>query len=106
MLAIEFTEDAGFKALEADTADAAFALIDIHRVIKIVMTDVNMPGSMDGLRFAASVRGPWPSTEIIVVSGYANYRTLTAGAAVFFHKPYNIDAIVACLDRMARVAPN
>lgn len=104
MLAVDFIEEAGFEALEAETADMAIAMLEAHPEIKIVMTDVNMPGSMDGLRFAATVRRRWPPVEIIVVSGYTNHTDLKLPErAVFFHKPYEIGRIVACLDRMAGI---
>jgi two-component system, response regulator PdtaR len=42
-------EDAGFEVYEASSADAAIALLELHREIRLIVTDVDMPGSMDGL---------------------------------------------------------
>ena len=102
MLAVEFIEDAGYRALEAESADGAIAMLEGRPDIRIVMTDVNMPGSMDGLRFAATVRSRWPAVDVIIVSGYAAHTELKLPErAAFFHKPYDIGAIVACLNQMA-----
>jgi CheY-like chemotaxis protein len=43
-------EDAGFEVYEAGSADAAIALLDLHKEIRLVFTDVDMPGSMDEAR--------------------------------------------------------
>ena len=58
--------------------------------IRLIFTDVNMPGSMDGLKLAHYVRGRWPPVKIIVTSGKATLRgeELPAGA-VFLGKPYH-----------------
>jgi CheY-like chemotaxis protein len=62
-------EDAGFEVYEADSADAAIALLEVHKEICLIFTDVDMPGSMDGLKLAHYVRGRWPPVKIIVTSG-------------------------------------
>ena len=53
-------EDAGFEVYEAASADAAIALLELHKEIRLIFTDVDMPGSMDGLKLAHYVRGRWP----------------------------------------------
>ena len=62
-------EAAGFVAIEAFNADEAIELLMSRSDIRIVITDVNMPGSMDGLRLAHAVRDRWPPIEVIVISG-------------------------------------
>jgi CheY-like chemotaxis protein len=56
MGAVSLMEDAGFEVYEAGSADAAIALLERHE-ISLIFTDVNMPGSMDGLKLAHYVRG-------------------------------------------------
>jgi two-component system, response regulator PdtaR len=63
-------EDAGFEVYEAGSADAAIALLELHKEIRLIFTDVDMPGSMDGLKLAHYVRGRWPPVKIIVTSGH------------------------------------
>lgn len=67
--AVDIIQDAGFKTLEAANADEAIATLNARDDIRIVVTDINMPGSMDGLKLAAAVRDRWPPIEIIVLSG-------------------------------------
>lgn len=82
-------EVAGFTAFEAENAAEAIRCLDSHAEIRLIFTDVNMPGSMDGLALAHYVRGRWPPVKIIVTSGYMKIRhdDLPAGA-LFVEKPY------------------
>src|ERR1700691_606694 len=60
MTAVDMVEEAGFEVLEATNADEAILLLEVRRDIAVVFTDIEMPGSMDGLRLTAAVRGRWP----------------------------------------------
>jgi CheY-like chemotaxis protein len=95
-------QEAGFKVYEARNADAAIALLEKHVDIRILFTDIDMPGSMNGLKLAAAVRNRWPPVEIIVTSGAVK---VTADQiperGVFLPKPYALDHVVATLQRMA-----
>lgn len=66
---IDLVEDAGFEAIEARDADQAVEILEARRDIRVVFTDIDMPGSMDGLKLAAAIRKRWPPIEIIVTSG-------------------------------------
>jgi CheY-like chemotaxis protein len=90
MGAVHLIEDAGFKVYEAGSADAALALLELHKEIRLIFTDVDMPGSMDGLKLAQYVRGRWPPVKIIVTSGHIKVTedSLPAGA-LFMSKPYD-----------------
>ena len=70
MGAVVLIEDAGFEVYEAGSADDAIALLEVHKEICLIFTDVDMPGSMDGLKLAHYVRGRWPPVKIIVTSGH------------------------------------
>lgn len=67
--AMEIVIDAGFLALGAATADEALALLRRESRVCIVLTDVDMPGSMNGLGLARSIHDLWPSIRLIVTSG-------------------------------------
>jgi CheY-like chemotaxis protein len=69
MNAVEMIEAAGYVALEASNADEAIAILENRDDIRVVFTDIQMPGSMDGLKLAQAVRGRWPPIEIIATSG-------------------------------------
>ncbi len=70
MLAIEVVWDAGYVALEAGDADQALVLLEARPDIALLFTDVDMPGSMDGLKLALAVSGRWPPIKILIVSGH------------------------------------
>jgi CheY-like chemotaxis protein len=67
--AVKMAEDAGFEVLEAANADEAIEILESRDDIRVVFTDIHMPGSMDGLKLANAVRDRWPPIEIIVTSG-------------------------------------
>src|SRR3978361_714051 len=69
MDAIDTISSAGFEALEAVTADEAIAILEARPDIAVVFTDIQMPGSMDGLKLARAVRGRWPPLKIVATSG-------------------------------------
>jgi CheY-like chemotaxis protein len=81
--------DLGLTVLTAADADEAIDLLDRHPEIKLLLTDVTMPGSMDGVRLAHHVRKRWPPIKIIVTSGRpgATLSDLPLGS-MFFPKPY------------------
>ena len=67
-----------------------------------MFTDVDMPGSMDGMRLAACIRDRWPPIEIIVTSGYISGNQVELPTrGLYFAKPYDQRQIVAAMQRMA-----
>ena len=54
--AVNLVEDAGFIVIEVANADEAIAILESRKDIRIVFTDIDMPGSMDGLKLARAVR--------------------------------------------------
>jgi CheY-like chemotaxis protein len=68
MIAVAVAENSGFEVLEAATADEAIKILESRSDIRLVFTDVNMPGSMNGLRLAHAVRGRWPPVELLITS--------------------------------------
>lgn len=66
---VEILRDAEFWVLEAQDADEAFAQLKKRPDIRAVLTDVNMPGSIDGFEFARLVRQGWPDVGVLVISG-------------------------------------
>jgi CheY-like chemotaxis protein len=81
---------AGFEVVEAGNADEAIEILEARRDISVVFTDIQMPGSMDGLKLARAVRGRWPPIKIVTTSGHSNVREadLPDGGR-FLRKPYN-----------------
>jgi CheY-like chemotaxis protein len=90
MDAVDMIKAAGFEAAEAANADLAIEILEGRSDITVVFTDIQMPGSMDGLKLARAVRGRWPPIKIVATSGYAHVREtdLPAGGR-FLAKPYS-----------------
>lgn len=88
-------EENGFTVVEASDAKQALERLEQHPDITIVFTDVNMPGSMDGIRLAKAVRDRWPPVRIYVTSGHRRVDdSELPNEAVFIPKPYNSDTII------------
>jgi CheY-like chemotaxis protein len=95
ILAVEVVEEAGFTAIEASDADEAVALLESRTDIALVFTDINMPGSMDGLKLAHAVRNRWPPIKILVVSGKQPFQSSDLPSnSCFVSKPYQASALV------------
>jgi CheY-like chemotaxis protein len=95
LLAVEVVEDAGFVSLEAGDADEAIALLESRPDIALLFTDIDMPGSMDGLKLAHAVRDRWPPVKILVVSGHARpWQADLPSNSRFVGKPYRAAAMV------------
>lgn len=71
MMLVDELEDAGISVIEAESADAALAIMRNGTALRVVVTDVKMPGSMDGLGLAAWMRDRAPDVSIIITSGFA-----------------------------------
>jgi CheY-like chemotaxis protein len=100
MLAVDLVEEAGLIALEARDADEAIEILEARNDVRIVFTDINMPGSMDGLKLAAAVRDRWPPVRIILTSGNFEPSLQERPAdCVFLAKPYDPRRLIAELGR-------
>ncbi|EJC84184.1 response regulator containing CheY-like receiver domain and AraC-type DNA-binding domain [Rhizobium leguminosarum bv. trifolii WSM2297] len=101
MLAVNLVEEAGFEALEASDAAAAITRLETEADVRILLTDIDMPGSMDGLMLAATVRDRWPPIRIIVVSGKRSPMISELPEnAVFFSKPYDVKKMAETLHNL------
>ena len=96
--AVDMLRDAGFDVIEAVNADEAIMILEGGSTIDVVFTDVQMPGSMDGLKLAAAVRNRWPPIKIVATSGVLKVGEddLPAGSR-FLPKPYSPSQIVGAL---------
>jgi CheY-like chemotaxis protein len=101
MIAVEYVEDAGYLAVEAENADEALEILECHSDIALLLTDINMPGSMDGAGLTLAVRARWPAINIIVVSGQMQLFDLALPPGCsFFGKPYQPSALLAAMHSM------
>jgi two-component system, response regulator PdtaR len=104
-LACMVVEEAGCVALEAGDADEAIALLESRPDISVLFTDVQMPGSMDGLELAHAARRRWPSIKIVIVSARIRMQPCELpSSSCFVGKPYSSAALVAQLRSMVASA--
>ena len=103
MDAIEMIAAAGFEVVEAENADQAIAILESRPDITVVFTDIQMPGSMDGLKLARAVRGRWPPIKIVATSGHIHVaETDLPDGGRFLPKPYSPDQVTDLLQEMTR----
>jgi CheY-like chemotaxis protein len=94
-------EEAGFTSVEAVDADQAVAILESRSDIALLFTDIQMPGSMDGLKLAHAVRKRWPPIKIILVSGQLKLTDLELPAdSRFFGKPLEAKVMIAQMRSM------
>jgi two-component sensor histidine kinase/DNA-binding response OmpR family regulator len=101
MRAVDIVEDAGFSPVQAVNADQALSILESRSDISLLFTDIQMPGSMDGLKLAHAVHDRWPAIKIILVSGQVNPSDAERPAdSRFFGKPLSDDQMIAELQAM------
>lgn len=105
--AVDLCIEAGFKTYEARNAEQAIHLLERHSEIHVLFSDIEMEGSMDGLRLAHAVKERWPPVAIMITSGRRNVsKDDLPENGLFFAKPYPPDDIVRALNGIAaRIAP-
>jgi len=95
-LVAEELEEAGYSVIVANNADRAIAILEARQDIHLIFTDIDMPGSIDGLKMAAAVRDRWPPVHIIITSGKVRPLEIPANA-LFIPKPYVGENVVAAM---------
>jgi len=112
MRAVDIVEDAGFCPVEAVNADQAMSILEARSDISLLFTDIQMPGSIDGLKLAHAVHDRWPSIKIILVSGQVRPSDAERPAdSRFFGKPLGVEQMITELQAMVgagalRIVPN
>lgn len=92
-------EAQGYQTYEAADAAEAIGVLEANTDIRVVFTDIEMPGTMDGLALSHYVRKRWPPTIIVIGSGRCRPgQDEMATAAVFLPKPYLPEALTKVLD--------
>lgn len=112
MRAVDIVEDAGFCPVEAVNADEAISILESRSDISLLFTDIQMPGSIDGLKLAHAVHERWPSIKIILVSGQVKLSDAERPEnSLFFGKPLGVEQMITELQAMVgagalRIVPN
>ncbi len=92
-IAEEDLAEIGCDVTSAGTGDEAFALIDAGERFDILVTDIRMPGSLDGWALAQLARERLPDIKVIYVSGYPGENHEPVDHSHFIKKPYRIDQL-------------
>jgi two-component sensor histidine kinase/DNA-binding NarL/FixJ family response regulator len=101
MRAVDIVEDAGFCPVEAVNADEAMSILEARSDISLLFTDIQMPGSIDGLKLAHAVHDRWPAIKIILVSGHVTPSDAERPAdSLFFGKPLGVEQMITELQTM------
>ena len=112
MRAVDMVEDAGFNPIEAINADDALAILESRSDIELLFTDIQMPGSMDGLKLAYAVHERWPLIKIILVSGQLKLTDDDKPVdSRFFGKPLDVKQMIVEMQDMVgkgslKIAPS
>jgi CheY-like chemotaxis protein len=101
MRVVGMVEDAGYISVEAVDADEAFAILQSRSDIALLFTDIQMPGSMNGLELAHAVHVRWPPIKIILASGQLHLsRSDIPPDSRFFGKPLKSGEMIAEMQDM------
>ena len=106
MTAVDELEEAGFHVLEAANADVALAVLEAHSdEVQVLFTDVNLPGSMDGMVLAERVSQRWPHIRLLISSGYARpHPDEIPDCGQFVPKPYRGATLVRHIAEMMQIS--
>jgi DNA-binding NtrC family response regulator len=85
---------AGFTVIEAAHADEALSILNASVSVDLVMTDVRMPGSMDGLALSDMLRTTRPELKLVIISGELTAPSARNMADLFFSKPVNLTVVI------------
>ena len=104
MTAADGLEEAGFQVLEAANADVALKVLEVRsNEVQVLFTDVDMPGSMDGMALAEQVHAKWPHILLLISSGYARpHPDEIPDHGHFVPKPYRTATVVEHICDMMR----
>jgi two-component system, response regulator PdtaR len=92
--------EAGFEVLEAGNADEALRILEATPAVRVVFSDVEMPGSTDGLGLARNICRRWPSIGIVLTSGHRIREEMIPCDGRFVAKPYDGQVLVRQIEEI------
>lgn len=96
LMVCDVLRDAGFTVVEASSAEEALGFLQAGREVRMVFSDVNLPGAMSGLDLARRLRAEYPVVDVVLTSGHLEGQDIDPEIG-FFRKPYVLDTLVAAL---------
>ncbi len=94
LFGVDLLEQAGFDVLQAGNADEALWLLEAHPEVRVVFSDIDMPGSLDGIELARRICDCWPRIGIVLTSGHQIRAEMLPREGRFLAKPYDGKALV------------
>jgi two-component system, response regulator PdtaR len=105
MCAADMLEENGFGVVEAENADAALKLLETRDDVRLLFTDIQMPGSCDGMDLARQVHARWPRILLVITSGQiAPAQAEIPDHGHFIGKPYRARDLLGEVNDMMRKA--
>ena len=101
---VEALSDEGFQVLEAETGDAALPILQDFQEISLLLTDIQLPGTINGHTLALKARENLPNLPIIFMTGGPDEETDGSGRDVFISKPYTLANICSTAKRLTATA--
>jgi CheY-like chemotaxis protein len=95
----DILREAGYDVLEAVDAAEALALLTTGHPLDLVMTDIRMPGHMDGLQLAAVLKSTRPNLPVAILSSHLE-DGMKHKADLFLAKPYHVEQLVEVAKRL------
>jgi DNA-binding NtrC family response regulator len=105
MATADALRSAGFTVIEAAHADEALSILHASVSVDLVMTDVRMPGSMDGLALSETLRASRPGLKLVIVSGELIAVPVRSVADLFFSKPVNLAVVIEKITKLLEERP-
>lgn len=107
MMGADLLDQAGYDVLLASNADEALRVLAARPDVRVVFTDIEMPGSLDGLALAWRIHDCWPRIGVVVTSGRC---AIGAGAMpdedLFVAKPYAAPTLVRQIEKVMQRIPS
>ncbi len=99
-------EEVGFRVVEAETGEAALAVVqETTRRIDLLLTDIRMPGKVDGWRLAEEARSLRPELPVIYASGYSHVQPRQEPKSVYLSKPFPMSLVIDAARRLGVALP-
>jgi CheY-like chemotaxis protein len=103
LLATDILEDQGFRVVEAANAQAALDVLEKTPDVRLLFTDINMPGALDGMELARRVHERWPHVQLVLTSGQSEpCRADIPDDGHFIAKPYRAEQLVGQVETLLR----
>jgi two-component system, response regulator PdtaR len=103
LMAVDILENTGFSVLEAEDAQTALSILEARPDVRLLFTDLQMPGALDGMELARRVHERWPNVRLILTSGRSEARRAEIpDDGCFIAKPYWAEQLVGQVQDLLR----